>query len=142
MDPDANLARQLELANLVIDPDLSHRVTGAFIDQAEELAELVLALHEWLARGGFKPKAWGSAIATSIKGDEAVKQNRRYTITTTSGQYLRESMRTADDGDVYQVLAKAAEYIGEEATEPEHIDDDRIVLGVLTARLVREDGED
>jgi hypothetical protein len=56
MDPDANLARQLELAQEIIDK-IDDGDESA-VDKACALAELVLALNEWLARGGFKPKAW------------------------------------------------------------------------------------
>jgi hypothetical protein len=50
MDPDANLKEQLYLCKVVYgsadDPD------------AVRLAELVEALHEWIASGGFLPKPW------------------------------------------------------------------------------------
>lgn len=64
MDPDANLARQLELAKQIV----YECERGIVRDEyAVELAYGFLDLHEWLSRGGFKPKAWGSAVATSIK---------------------------------------------------------------------------
>lgn len=59
MDPDANLERQLELAQEIVDardaedPDAEH--LGAL---ADALAEHVLALHDWIASGGFLPQAW------------------------------------------------------------------------------------
>jgi hypothetical protein len=51
MDPEANLRRQLAIARAAVyaeadDPTLV------------ELAELVLALDEWIARGGFLPPRW------------------------------------------------------------------------------------
>jgi hypothetical protein len=51
MDPDTNLAEQLELAQSMIDGE-------ADSDDCERLAELVLALHEWIQRGGAMPEAW------------------------------------------------------------------------------------
>ena len=50
MDPDANLRAQLLIAQRIVDasPGLD----------AERLAELVLALHDWITCGGFLPAAW------------------------------------------------------------------------------------
>jgi hypothetical protein len=53
MDPDANLTEQRQLANaILIDPG-EHQSP-----EATRLAELVLALDEWLVRSGFKPADW------------------------------------------------------------------------------------
>lgn len=53
MDPNANLARQRELAAQI----LAHgRAFTA--DQSEELAALVQSLDEWIINGGFLPEAW------------------------------------------------------------------------------------
>jgi hypothetical protein len=52
MDPTANLAEQLLLANSLLD-GLTDSGRAA-----ERLAELVLALNEWLAKGGFPPEQW------------------------------------------------------------------------------------
>lgn len=55
MDPDTNLDEQLQLAR---------EITELADQDAEQeprevrLAELVLALDEWLSRGGFKPSRW------------------------------------------------------------------------------------
>ena len=56
MDPDANLNEQREIAKRISDNDYS----TAYAPQpdAERLAELVLALDEWLSKGGFPPKVW------------------------------------------------------------------------------------
>lgn len=64
MDPDANLKEQLELAQEIVDSE----DTG-FNHQAEawRLAELVLALNEWMCRGGFSPEAWQ---VTKVEGKE------------------------------------------------------------------------
>ena len=54
MDPDANLNEQLVIAMTMLDKESEHIDTG----DAVRLAELVLALDEWLRRGGFLPKQW------------------------------------------------------------------------------------
>jgi hypothetical protein len=54
MDPNANLERQLILAQRIVD---SYNEDGLKVD-AEELADLVLALNEWIKKGGFLPKEW------------------------------------------------------------------------------------
>ena len=51
MDPDTNLEEQKTLAQSIIDGDADDA-------DAERLAELVLALHEWLSKGGALPEAW------------------------------------------------------------------------------------
>ncbi len=56
MDPDANLREQLELAQKLSEAEWED------IDDAREdvyrLAELVLALDEWIRKGGFHPEPW------------------------------------------------------------------------------------
>jgi hypothetical protein len=56
MDPNANLEEQRQLAERM----LRDRYHGRSVDRddAERLAELVLALDEWLKRGGFMPQDW------------------------------------------------------------------------------------
>lgn len=49
MDPNANLEEQLRLAEAILDEG----------EEGNRLAELVLALDEWIRRGGFLPEAWG-----------------------------------------------------------------------------------
>lgn len=49
MDPNANLAEQLRLAR---DPEEWDHDSGT------RLAELVVALDEWIRKGGFLPDAW------------------------------------------------------------------------------------
>ena len=56
MDPDANLQEQITLANGIIES--AENETGEIILQAIRLAELVLALDEWLTRKGFPPERW------------------------------------------------------------------------------------
>ncbi len=52
VDPDENYARQLELALRLYNSDALTIST----DDAWELAELVIALNDWVANGGFPPK--------------------------------------------------------------------------------------
>lgn len=54
MDPDENLKEQKELAEQIIG-DRSFTVDAV---DAHRLAELVLALDEWVSKGGFLPQAW------------------------------------------------------------------------------------
>ncbi|APQ42343.1 hypothetical protein PBI_RICH_84 [Mycobacterium phage Rich] len=54
MDPDANLAETLGLARGIMQFAEDHDA------QAVRLAELTLALHEWIDRGGFLPAAWSA----------------------------------------------------------------------------------
>lgn len=50
MDPNENLKQQLQMAKDILD--------GVHFDQEGELAELVLALDEWIMGGGFLPTDW------------------------------------------------------------------------------------
>jgi hypothetical protein len=56
MDPNENLTEQLQIAReMTTDRD------GGFTNQSEStlrLAELVIALDEWIRKGGFIPEAW------------------------------------------------------------------------------------
>ncbi|TAL43759.1 MAG: hypothetical protein EPN91_05840 [Salinibacterium sp.] len=56
MDPDSNLRDQLRLAKQL----LAEVDEGSQPDQDDigRLAELVIALDNWIAGGGFLPKAW------------------------------------------------------------------------------------
>lgn len=55
MDPNANLRAQLDLACEI----LAGRVkTTQIEDKATELAELVVALNDWIRNGGFLPDAF------------------------------------------------------------------------------------
>lgn len=61
MDPDANLEEQLELAQELMEVNSDDMDTDALQEieeKASRLAELVLALDEWIERGGFLPKRW------------------------------------------------------------------------------------
>jgi hypothetical protein len=60
MDPNANLKEMLELAKTIQEAYEDEDGNGVDQDDANRLAELILAMHEWLGRGGFKPGAWGN----------------------------------------------------------------------------------
>jgi len=51
MDPNANLKEQLQLARRIVEDGSAKR-------DGEALAELVLALDEWIWRGNFLPERW------------------------------------------------------------------------------------
>lgn len=55
MDPDENLREQVEIAKDILLPDLSDMELE---EKAVRLAELVVALDEWIRKGGFIPEAW------------------------------------------------------------------------------------
>lgn len=65
MDPNANIEELLRLAEdirrIENEGELSERYALAereVIQSAERMAELILALDEWLYRGGFMPQRW------------------------------------------------------------------------------------
>lgn len=73
MDPDANLKEQLALARQIIHIGERHvaecgegYAAKLLIEQqahcGEKLAELVLALDEWVRKGGFLPGRWHKPV--------------------------------------------------------------------------------
>ncbi len=66
MDPNANLAEQLKIAKDIekvwddcnADGTLTREMSEHVAEQANRLAELVLALDGWLTSGGFPPTRW------------------------------------------------------------------------------------
>ena len=59
MDPEANLREQLELAESMVDnPEESEEHVDDMCNDGRRLAELVLALNEWITKGGFLPTSW------------------------------------------------------------------------------------
>ncbi len=52
MDPTENYRRQIDLARRIL--EIGEDLTDP-LDSALELAEYVVALHNWLAEGGFQP---------------------------------------------------------------------------------------
>lgn len=63
MNPDENLKRQLLLAQTIQD---APGEDGA-PDAANELAELVIALDEWIKNGGFLPRRWQPPTRQSVR---------------------------------------------------------------------------
>jgi hypothetical protein len=57
MDPNANLEEQRDIADGI----LSAGWNADHTDDAERLAELVLALDSWIKSGGFLPRPWKEA---------------------------------------------------------------------------------
>ena len=68
MDPTANLREQLELASrFLLEWDASGDDDSPYSDadtfnphDVARLAELVIALDEWMQRGGYPPRQWNS----------------------------------------------------------------------------------
>ena len=58
MDPNANWEEQLRLAQAILDGDGEQREGEGLSQDADRLAELVLALNDWIRGGGFPPAAW------------------------------------------------------------------------------------
>ena len=60
MDPDENLKEQLALSKRIEKwfERGGEEHAAQIGDDAARLAELVLALDEWIRRGGFLPRAW------------------------------------------------------------------------------------
>lgn len=61
MDPNANLKEMLELAASIQEAYEDEEGNGVDQDDANRLAELVLALNGWIMKGGFFPKDWREA---------------------------------------------------------------------------------
>lgn len=59
MDPTANLKNQLELASRVVYLSENKGSDEDIALMGYELAEYVIALDEWISKGGFLPKQWG-----------------------------------------------------------------------------------
>jgi hypothetical protein len=67
MDPNENLRRQREIAAKIVrlrdagaddDRDDQASLSSAIADLADELAGLVIALNDWIVRGGALPSSW------------------------------------------------------------------------------------
>lgn len=58
MDPDRALRRLTELAGRLVQGDPEQLEWDRLVTLATELAETILALDEWIRRGGFQPSAW------------------------------------------------------------------------------------
>jgi hypothetical protein len=57
MDPNANLNEQIEIAQRAVEYDANSSPSAVARD-LNRLSELVLALDDWLRRGGFVPRRW------------------------------------------------------------------------------------
>ncbi len=55
MDPNANLEEQERISKRLMEDT---RDLGFTVEDAYRLAELVLALNEWISKGGFLPTKW------------------------------------------------------------------------------------
>lgn len=62
MDPDRALRRITELASRLVQGDPEQLEWDRLVTLATELAETIIALDEWLRRGGFQPSAWNRAL--------------------------------------------------------------------------------
>lgn len=58
MDPDANLEEQRRLAARLVERIDNDRMTTQHWDDVLRLSELVIALDNWIAAGGFLPRVW------------------------------------------------------------------------------------
>jgi hypothetical protein len=68
MDPNANLKEQLELA-----ASIHRKIDNEHVlndDEAGRLADLVIALNDWITGGGFLPDTWGSLRMKRKEADE------------------------------------------------------------------------
>lgn len=60
MDPNANLTEALRLAGHIIWAVDSDRWIESDVTDAARLAELVVAMDEWIRAGGFLPESWSN----------------------------------------------------------------------------------
>ena len=61
MDPNANLEEQLMISRALIKDDenkMSSSDMASALHSAQRLAEYVVALDEWITKGGFLPSKW------------------------------------------------------------------------------------
>jgi len=70
MDPTANLKEALEIAAKLAEghyayPD--HDDPTSMLEDGQRLAELLIALDEWIRNGGFLPDAWAAPLLARIK---------------------------------------------------------------------------
>lgn len=73
MDPTANLEEQLALANDLVNLQVSDEGLAALpeelaevVDCASQLAERVIALNEWITKGGFLPRPWDMTVGMKL----------------------------------------------------------------------------
>lgn len=58
MDPNVVRDRVVKLAERLVDAEPAHLEWQNLFSSAAELADAVLALDEWLQKGGFLPRGW------------------------------------------------------------------------------------
>jgi hypothetical protein len=68
MDPSANLREQLHLAVSITKANEGEDGGSIDVVDACRLAELVLALDQWVCRGGFLPQRWQIERAKRERG--------------------------------------------------------------------------
>jgi hypothetical protein len=81
MDPMANLMDQLETAKYILktwdncteDGELTYAQQVDVANKANELAELVIALDEWISTGGFLPRKWSGRLGSRQAARDATK---------------------------------------------------------------------
>ncbi len=66
MDPNTTLQELLDLANAVLFGGFTQEDADSAAIAAEEMAERVVALHEWISNGGFLPDAWQEVRAAAL----------------------------------------------------------------------------
>lgn len=72
MDPEANLREQLLIASHLADHDYP---THELADRATRLAELVLAMDEWISHGGFLPAQWRTKPAPRADAIDRIREH-------------------------------------------------------------------
>lgn len=84
MDPSANLKEQLELAEKLFTREEEYESSDDYDIDARRLAELVLALNEWIMGRGYMPVQWQAARAQ--RGTSQNPENAYRTIEVTQGR--------------------------------------------------------
>jgi len=111
MDPDENLRKQLRIARRVLGaseaPDDALR-PDEWRDDATRLAELAVALHEWIVGRGFLPAAWQPKARppTAESRDRLTADLAAILTGPTSGANAERLARSAA-GDDADALARA-----------------------------------
>lgn len=67
MDPNATLARIREVRNEILNGNHDDAYMSSL---ADDLAELIQSLDEWLSNGGFRPTAWNFSPIRAYRSDD------------------------------------------------------------------------
>lgn len=62
MDPNFNLSDQLDIAKEILDYCERYPYGDRYTHSEDRLAELVIALDEWITKGGFLPERWTKKV--------------------------------------------------------------------------------